>query len=334
MSSTRREFLRDASLLTLGSAVAARTMSSQVGPVMPCQLSYTTGVRVFFGGGWLFCADPTSMDSMLAITFDPHHEPHIFPAGPWKEPPPGAPQGWWNRHGATMDLSENTQLTPHVIEILGGGLKKPASPNSLTSLFDHANNETSFTYITSVNGVGGPQYTVTNSSNLKLRVVRVPVPISIIPITYRMDATILDPGNLFQNLKPHGVATMFIFQYPEGTGLKIDGKSQFASGASQPMDFHCHVLPKNPNPPADHSAEMFADLLGLISPNLKGASLVIKGQEETVWGPCKPAKVSRAEADQPEMPHGAQAKGGAPEVHRLTMGDLASCCSGSVGLGN
>ncbi len=88
MSYTRRQILRNAALASVaGVAASPLTLLSgchhdhkhipQYGPNNPTM--FNLGVRIFLIGSWLFCADPQSSSSVLAVTADMPTPMHHFP---------------------------------------------------------------------------------------------------------------------------------------------------------------------------------------------------------------------------------------------------------------
>lgn len=329
MRFTRRRLLRDASLVSFAGALGARSAFA----FPNCQPTAQQGVRLFFGGSWLFCAGPDAT-TMLAVSLDPStakdanpklDPPHAFPYGPWRQPPPGAEPGWWNLTTTTR-LPVSTLAQPTVARIAGA--EKDAALN-IDTLFTTATDSAPFTYLPPPDN--GTRNTVANPQPdyLQLRVVQIPIPASLLTAAYRADATIHDPAHRLKNLQSGwGVATSYILQYPNATNLTVDGMTPMEVG-SGPLDFLFHSVPTAESDPG-HAARMFQRLTSLL--NITDITLTT-GSETITAGPCPPQGVPDAEVDyypnqrHNHLSHRSKQK---PELRFVFV---ATCDSGGLGAG-
>ena len=310
---TRRSLLRDAALLSAAGAVGVRPASAS------CATA-TTGVRVFFAGAWLFCKDPKSTlasPTMLAVTLDPSKHPidsmdvqHYFPYGPWVEPPAGSTSGYWNQHNNCLNLCPFASPYPLTIG-------NPGTPLAMYSLFTQTNSASRFTYLSPLPGVD--RGIVDNGD---LVVIRLPIPMTIIPTGYRTNASIQDLQGQLQTTTDttKGFATMHIFQYPGATSLQFQADSLNVPHGGF-LDYHFHTVSKAKTMMPCHAPRMFHRVIGLFTPPATGLTLVpeANGTEVFGYGSCTIDSITKAELEQPRG------------THHPWLINLATCDAGGVG---
>jgi hypothetical protein len=343
MNYSRRSFLRDSAVLSVAAAL-------RIQPSFAACQARSVGVRVFFAGSWLFCHDPASKASsptMLAVTLDPSQSatdpmdlPHTFPHGVWQEPADNASDGFFNDNNPSLAPCALTSPYNLAIDNITGGLA------NVNALFDQTNQVSRFVYLTAQ-----PRQPYAVQDPGGLRVIRLPIPASIIPAAYRTDATIVGTTSVLQPSgdKTTGIATTHIFQYPNATSLTFDSERTIGVPSSAGfLDYHFHTVGKSASDMPPHAPRMFQRLLGLLTPSVQ-ISLQTSGAENVSPGPCALASISQREQEVPQAEMARMAKkgkksqmlqkagktkkaqNGSPEIRPMLS--LATCDSGGVGVG-
>jgi hypothetical protein len=330
---TRRSVLRDATLISIAGAAAASPL------LTGCDRNkhFADGIRVFFAGAWIFCADPFNPSLMRAVALNPTEitsndsnpgsassSPnmemnHIFPYGVWNEE-----DRWDRKHGnlpRNLPSSAGYTLVPYPVTVVG--TKQPAC--NVDQLFGTANSSSRFTYLPNAGRNFSLKWTSTG-----LRVISLPLPTRIIPAAFRTDARIDANGHMQQcgNTKDLGVATTHIFVYDGASSLTFTPPDAIAQHMSHGTDFradyHFHTVPDNPCPPKDHDVLMFGYMLENIDKFPYKEVTLIPSGDRVARGASVPSLVTKGELEivsrHPK------------DCPRII--DLASCGSGGGGLGD
>ena len=264
MNYTRRQILRDTARVSAGLATSSSLpfltgCEQKWGPKNPS--CFKPGIRIFFIGAWLFCKDPMSDTSMLAVTRDMECMSHTFPYGVW----PG-------REGisGSASLAEN----PVCSGITSADIKRYAYPvtvpkfvssfQKVKDLFASSSNECSFLYFE--NALGDLQIDFTKPG---IRVISLPIPARIITADFPPNSTLANRDDKHPIHCPNGrsttsisnlAASAHIFDYEGASLLTFNGDPVISQGSSNhKSNFHFHTVPPG-YAPHDHAALMFKNL--------------------------------------------------------------------------
>jgi hypothetical protein len=324
MQYSRRKLIRDAAL---ASVVGAASTSLPVIRGLDNKQSnascwgdppFVSGLRVFFIGAWLFCADPSpSGDGMLAVSLDMADMPHTFPHGPWKGDPqfdkesPCLHPNPMNKSGRTpcgMTVSDYTK-----------------NFNNVGDLFDDASKKYSFAYFKN------PANLQVNLQTPGIRIVALPIPSRILTADLIPGASIsitdpslleYSPGVCDSSGTKCGFAAAHILDYQGATAMIMDNSLLLSGPATDSTgDYHFHTVPPSYAGPG-HAVNMFSNLVTLIS-GLGQDQISISFGNPTIKaeiGPYLPSCVGEPELDL------LYAQG------KKTM-NTASCAAGGLGIG-
>lgn len=327
MPYSRRSVLRDAALMS----IAGITGTSPI--LMGCNehKRFADGIRVFFAGAWLFCADPYNPNLMRAVSVNPAEMcppvtdmNHIFPFGVWIEE-----QSWDKKQPslpANAPSSGGANLMPYSVSIVG--TRKPAC--NVDQLFGSASASSQFTYIVNTGRVHSIDWT-----QCGMRVISVPLPTRIIPAAFRTSTKVCDPSGRLHpcgNSNDRGVATTHIFEYEGASSLTFippyaTGAQTMPHGTDYKSDYHFHTVPDKA-PTEGHDKIMFGHLMNLLKGNTC-ADLKLKP------GPlCPPETVARGAAVPSSISSPELEMALATRKECGLLIDLASCGSSGVGLGD
>jgi len=313
MMSTRRQMIRGVATASMAAilnphSVWSATRKRAAG-------SWPTGVRIVFGGAWIFCAHFDGKPGyMCAVSLDMAKKPHHFPYGFWSE----TSLGQWANDTATRELpSGSTRATVNVQK--SGSPWQPAF--GVSTLFQQTHSNGPFVEI-GPNGSG--PYSIQNQSDPHLRVVELPIPSRVLPTTIRTDATL----NCSTHCKPDqfpGLAFTYIFVYDGADTMTFSPlPGVTVTGSTLPSsDLLIHTVPKGMYGP-NHAAEMFEAMLMVVDSNLaKYVTLSVP-------------QMQKAPAPGPKIPLGisAEEQGNIMDSpHQNAKGDFATCGAIGVGLG-
>ena len=265
MSYTRRSFLRNTALISMGSTMSTLPF------LRGCKWNqFPSGIRIFFSGAWLFSDDPDTSGNMRAITVDPGGLlTHFFPYGVWD----GARQaGTWDDETGRSYLGSTyttptAPVTPHKISVAGPWTAPFANTGQL---FRDANTKSRFSHIPN-----SSEYTFSINCNTPgVRVISLPIPTRIIPAAIRQGVDITDPKNRIpkstcKTSDAGGVATTHIFDYQNATSMTFaplgggTGPAPTVTGQTEIAgDYHFHAVPQCFYD--KHDRDMFKALFGLI----------------------------------------------------------------------
>ena len=315
MVHTRRELLRRTAAVSLG-GVAQASPLAMFGQA-PCT-SFLPGVRIFFSGAWVFCADPQDKTRMLAIARDLPHVPHIVPFGAWQS-------GWDDR--AQPRLVGNDVAHPYQVGVTG--VDKP-SP-SMNQLFADTAKKQPFVYLLNAN-----QDLQILPGAINVFVLSVPIPTQMILAAFFDGASVSGPSEVLAPFTSStvGVATTHVFDY-QGAGATLSFMPPSGSGATMPIqlssgqsfasDMHFHTVTRTKDR-MNHAKEMFTNLLNIVSSKSGSVgsgnfALAIPYAPTLSQGPFIPSCITTQEL---EMSLGVA----------VARTDLASCAGGSFGLGS
>ena len=349
MSSTRRSFVRDAGLLSLAASLPLRSLAEDVCQPVP----NPTGIRLFFGGAWLFIPDPhfdPKTPTLLAVTLDPTKAsstadqdlPHLFQYGVWKEPTTTSP---WTGN----PFPASTARTPSPVTITEPiNPAPPDPPATLQALFEATAVISPFTWVqaklSSTASAPAAVY-----SDPGVYAIRVPMPWALVPTAYRTDATVVDTSQTILQGRPSGAgplnpATTHVLLYPYATSVGFNGEPAVSTSTATPyIDYHFHAIPNAKEvDPVSHPTRMFARLFGLTG--VDTTSLVLNATTCQTLAPCPPCNLKgvtaaelgyelssvHTDAKTPktmkEMTHMKMAPSDCPRTIKLT-----TCCSGGGG---
>jgi len=256
MPYTRRDVLRNAGLIT-----AAGAAGCSLACITGCNpSSFDPGVRIFFEGSWLFCADPQAADpknptTMRAVSTQMESPAHVFHYGRW------IPGLYWNdRTNPQLPAYTDPSSTPPTVTL---GKNPSSQARNLSALFAAAQTDSPFIYLLNPN----TSYQV-KFDNPNLRVVTVPIPTKIIPAAFRTNARLKDDkGHV--NKAPQtcdttlGVPTSHIFEYQGADALQfsLDPATTVYQSTGPLGHYHFHTAPVD-----DTGHDMLGALLKLIPP--------------------------------------------------------------------
>ena len=336
---TRRSILRNAGIVSLASSAAtlplhlfAQARRAKPKDTAPCTPFPEKGVRIFFGGSWIFCADPASPTTrMLAIGRD-------LPA--WQKLPHIFPYGVWQANGIDQN---KTSLGPNP------GGDQVGSPTSCSvtvsnysvkymstmSLFQDTLKKAPFVYL--ANGSGDIKL---RTALPRLRIISVPIPTQIIPAAFEMGATIsAEAGVPLAPLQGaygviNGLPTTHIFDYwgdqatltfnpPAGStiGIPVGPTITLNASTDSSSDMHFHTVVQTQDH-MDHGPAMFSNLMDIVLSQSVAfdsgdIALVSPTLSSFVPGPNVPNCISDGELEiEPDR------------------SDLASCSGTGIGIGD
>lgn len=336
MPYTRRKLLRDSALASLAGAASSslpffidgckhsQNHVPQYGPNNDPK--FPLGIRVFFIGAWLFCADPapgSDPKRMLALTVDMVATPHSFPYGTWRnfdktsylKPNPAIPAR--KDYAITLDAFNN-------------------AASDIDTLFSVAASNCAFTYLIN------PNKLIPNLSAIGIRVISMPIPTRIVTSdfipksTITGDATQLVHGSGICGAAGDtcGIAAAHIFDYQGAsklsldTALLIDGQGDGTELQDKSANFHFHTVPPV-GIGTDHSICMFYNLLSLIN-GFDHNLITVQYPDTTdsaIEGPYVPLCVGDPELDIPNGPPSDMTPS------NLYTANTASCAAGGFGVG-
>jgi hypothetical protein len=273
MPYTRRDLIRDAALIAATGAVAGLPFAfGSRKKLRALGLPQTSAVRAFFSGTWMFTAAHET-GYMYAITRDMDGHNHTFPYGVWQTKFDTAIKTVLE----PISQDASGKLAPHKIEVTGFSASQDGTAESV---FQDALNNFPFTYIQSPDS--NKKITLTTGYK-DLRVIRLPVPTSIYPAAYLVDASIQDPNGMVKTPPASadygdvtGLPTTHIFEYARDNNTTHATTLTFtdASGGTpinvnssdSVVDFHVHTVPPKGDK-TDHSACMFNNLISILTIN-------------------------------------------------------------------
>ena len=268
MTRTRRAFLRDMSLATLAAASAFPSLAQPPGtPVI------SSGVRIFFAGAWMFCANPSNHGAtMFAIILEPSQiykqdSPHWFPYGVWP------------------NISDTYSANAKQFSITAGGDTHHVSvtgsvtnPKGVTALFADANLSSRFPYFAPPQGSPGfPP----NLASTGVVAIELPRPTRLLPVVVHTQASIIDrTGMLTWNAKSTdtGVPTVSVLDYQGVSSLNITLAGQAAAdltvSATADTSAYLHIRSGPTGTPlCDHASRMHGYLLDVFGIDSTKSSL-------------------------------------------------------------
>lgn len=300
--------------------------------------TFNPGIRIFFIGAWIFCADPLG-GGMLAVAVDMPCLKHTFPYGVWPGPE-GINQNESLQEIPTCNSHDDRNAYPLTLP----GFQPPYS--SVSEFFASAC-PASFNYFENAKGDMHIDFT-----HRGIRVISFPLATSMITADITPGCVINNNDDTHQFHKyPSGaarckysyqvptvrtpsnsncsyeIATAHIFEYDGAHALTFKDKAMIEQDSKgHRADFHFHTVPPAYAPPG-HTSEMFFNLISTI-PALKGADFSLSGMKyRPVAGPCVPDCVDASELT---LPPGAVAEP-PPGYHFPQHGSLASCAAPGFG---
>jgi hypothetical protein len=321
MNYTRRSVLRSTALIGLGGAAGYGPLSLLAGckqkQVAPMAANFNDGVRIFFEGTWLFCADDASPTTrMRAAAVDMLSLPHIFPYGVWSK-------SWVDAN--LPSLSQNpapigsSTVSPYPVTVSGTAAPAP----DVDTLFGNTQAATPFGYIP---GTHNGQRLSVDWARIGLRVISMPLPTSIIAAGFRGGTSVADQKSYFKKgpvTATSGVPTTHIFVYDGASNLTFQPPNASIQtmnhGTGPQADYHFHTVPSF-EPGFDHSPCMFENLMSLLlTMDRTGLTIQTTQPDDVIPGPGVPGCVDHWEL---EIPEGTR-------THTT-----ASCAAPGAGLGN
>jgi hypothetical protein len=333
MPYTRRAVLKDAALLAVAGTTGYWIKGCNTKPTATRPNYFAPGVRIFFEGTWLFCADPTPNSNLMrAVTLDIPAEAHYFPYGRWSPS--------WNaaadQNLPQLPLYKDPSVPPPTVTVAGF-----SSASTINALFSNAQHDSPFTYLPTKSA----QKYAFNWNASGIRVLSMPVPTRIIPAGYNTGASISDPKGHCQKYpttcRDIGVATTHIFEYQGAESLvfALDLGTTVSQAQDSTGDYHFHSVPQGVSM-ASNAALMLDALLQVINSFPHGdvtLNAAAAGSPIEI-GPNVPNCVGPEELeifpDEAKNPHTMFALPNTLSVARLTNGDFATCGGGGIGVGD
>lgn len=268
MNTSRRSMLRNTALLSLGAAVQPRLLVPGAFAQDPQKVkTISAGVRVIFAGSWLFCGIKKEPGFMYAVARDMEGSahPHIFPYGVWHK---GYENGMrFDRQNPSVPASYSAttdRVTEHPVTI--GGYS-PAD-QTLASIFAETQNwENSFTYI---DNTSNTNYELDLNPRVKgIRIIKLPIPTRIHATAILNDAKVQGSQSINVSRKADkGLSVTHIFEYDAAQSVQFADHPQEHVDDQRPIvNFHIHTVVKDVGDVKDHSADMFANLMGVLTLN-------------------------------------------------------------------
>jgi len=337
MPYTRRDLIRDAALIAATGAAAGlpfafpKKPGNHSTPTLTPPKQFDSGVRIFFCGSWLFCADPKNKGYMWAICRDMSTMAHNFPYGAWDS----------NKgiDGNGTSLPCNTGGGLYAVSVTG--FQSLSAKPSVDDLFGAASKE-GLSYFPNSDGD-----LAINQRAGNLRIISVPIPTKMTLAAYLPGAYINHndnaPINTPNSISTLGIPTAHIFEYIQDSTSSAPASLTFqpppgsivgspkgqpqqislTAGLTYASDLHFHTIPCTSTNDPTHAPRMFTNLMNVVSSKSaafgSGDLALVPSTSDPNRGPYVPCSVDKYELEIKEV--------------ATKLGNVASCAGGAVGVG-